>query len=312
MATMKAIRLIAFGGPETLKVTEIERPQLKDDQVLILVRAASINPVDYMIRSGHYPPVKQDQLPMVLGRDIAGTVVACGAAVMNFEDGDEVYAMLDTRAGGYAEYVAVSADLCASKPIQLDHTQAAAVPLAALTAWQGLFDHGGLNGGQRVLIHGGAGGVGHFAIQFAKAHDAIVTTTVSAGDKEFVRSLGADQVIDYHNERFEELVPEVDLVFDLVGGDTQDRSWEVLKDGGTLISTLAKPSNRQAMAHHAHATQFIAQPNAAELSAIRRLIDEGKVRPHIERTYPLEDAAAAQQVLEQEHVQGKIVLSVTT
>jgi NADPH:quinone reductase-like Zn-dependent oxidoreductase len=310
MATMKAMYLTAFGGPEILQVCEIDRPQPKDNEVLIQVRAASVNPIDYQIRSGHYPPVKQDQLPLVLGRDVAGTVVACGAEVMNFEEGDEVYAMLDSGTGGYAEYATVSADLCASKPIQLDHAEAAAVPLAALTAWQGLFDHGHLSGGQRVLIHGGAGGVGHFAIQFAKAHDALVATTVSARDTQFVRSLGADRAIDYRNERFEEVLPEVDLVFDLVGGDTQERSWQILKDGGTLISTLAKPSGRQALAHHAHATHYVAQPNGTELSAIRRLIDDGKVRPHIERTFALQDAAAAQQVLEREHVQGKIVLAV--
>jgi NADPH:quinone reductase-like Zn-dependent oxidoreductase len=310
MATMRAICLTAFGGPEALKVCEIERPHLKDDQVLVQVHAASVNPVDYKIRAGHYPPVKQDQLPLVPGRDIAGTVVACGAAVTSLEPGDEVYAMLDAGSGGYAEYVAVQADLCARKPTHLDDTEAAAVPLAGLTAWQGLFDHGHLNGGQRVLIHGGAGGVGHFAIQLAKAREAIVVTTVSAKDKEFVRSLGADQAIDYRTERFEELVPEVDLVFDLVGGDTQERSWEVLKEGGALISTLAKPSERQAITHHARATSYIAQPNGAELSAIRALIDDGKVRPHVERTYPLQDAAAAQQRLEREHIQGKIVLAV--
>jgi NADPH:quinone reductase-like Zn-dependent oxidoreductase len=308
---MKAVCIDSFGGPETLKVQQIERPQPREREVLIKVRAASVNPVDYKIRAGHYPPVKQGNLPKVLGRDVAGVVVARGAGVTNFNEGDEVYAMLNGGPGGYAEYVAVPASLCARKPATLDYTEAAAVPLAAITAWQGLFDHGQLNVGQRVLIHGGAGGVGHFAIQLAKARGAVVATTVAAEDKDFVRSLGADQVIDYKAERFEDVLNDVDLVFDLVAGDTQERSWAVLKDGGTMISTLAKPSDRQALTHHARAEHYVAQPNALELSAIGALIDEGKVRPHIRAKYPLSEAGAAQERLEQGHVQGKIVLEVS-
>ena len=311
MATMKAVCIESFGGPEALKLRELEVPQPSTDEVLIRVRAASVNPVVYKIRSGKYPPVGAAQLPKILGRDVAGTVVACGPEVTQFKTGDDVYAMLDGSHGGYAEYVVVSAELCAPKPHTLDHAQAAAVPLAALTAWQGLFDHGRLNPGQRVLIHGGAGGVGHFAIQLAKARGAIVATTVSERDKAFVRALGADQAIDYENERFEDEVDEVDLVLDLIAGDTQERSWQILKDGGTLISTLAKPSERAAAAHHARAMNYVAQPNAIELEAIGRLIDDGKVQPHIERTFPLQQAAAAQEQLERAHPQGKIVLEMS-
>ena len=310
MAKMKAVCIQSFGGPETLQVRKIERPMPAGDEVLIKVRAASVNPVDYKIRSGEYPPVKEEDLPKILGRDVAGVVVGRGAEVTEFHEGDEVFAMLDRGTGGYAEYVAIKADLCAPKPATLDYAEAAAVPLAAITAWQGLFDHGHLESGQRVLIHGGAGGVGHFAIQLAKARGAHVATTVSAQDKEFVRSLGADQAIDYRGERFEELVSEVDLVFDLVAGDTQERSWTVLKDGGTMVSTLSKPSDSQAQAHHAHATNYVAQPDAAELRAIADLIDDGRLRPVIEATYPLEEAAAAQRQLEREHVPGKVVLEI--
>jgi NADPH:quinone reductase-like Zn-dependent oxidoreductase len=312
MATMKAVCIEAFGGPEALEIKNIEQPQPRDNEVLIRVRAASVNPVDYKIRSGHYPPVTERQLPKVLGRDVAGVVVARGAAVSHLKEGDEVYAMLSGELGGYAEYVAVPADLCVLKPASLGYAEAAAVPLAATTAWQGLFDHGGLIAGQHVLIHGGAGGVGHFAVQLAKAEGASVSTTVSREDKEFVLALGADQAIDYRTERFEDQVPEIDLVLDLVAGDVQERSWAVIKDGGTIVSTLARPSERQANIHHARAINYVAQPNGAELAQIGRLIDEGKVRPHIQAKYPLEKAAAAQDRLEHEHIQGKIVLEVST
>jgi len=310
MAKMKAVCIQSFGGPEALQVRKIERPEPAVDEVLIKVRAASVNPVDYKTREGHYPPVQEQDLPQVLGRDIAGVVVGRGAEVTEFHEGDEVFVMLDRGTGGYAEYVSVKADLCAPKPATLDYAEAAAVPLAAITAWQGLFDHGHLESGQRVLIHGGAGGVGHFAIQLAKARGAFVSTTVSAQDKEFVRGLGADQAIDYKGERFEELVSDVDLVLDLVAGETQQRSWAVLKDGGTMVSTLAKPSDTEAQAHHAHAMNYVAHPDALELRAIADLIDDGKLRPVVEATFPLEEAATAQRQLEREHVPGKLVLEV--
>jgi NADPH:quinone reductase-like Zn-dependent oxidoreductase len=231
--------------------------------------------------------------------------------VTGLQEGDEVYAMLDRAHGGFAEYVALNANLCVPKPAKLDHAAAAAVPLAAITAWQGLFDHGQLKAGQRVLIHGGAGGVGHFAIQFAKERGANVSTTGWAADKDFLRLLGADQAVDYKSDRFEEIVQDVDLVFDLVAGDTQERSWHVLKDGGALISTLAKPSETMAREHHARATNYMAQPNAAELAEIGQLINAGKVKPYIEATFPIEEAAIALVRLEGRHTQGKIVLEVS-
>jgi NADPH:quinone reductase-like Zn-dependent oxidoreductase len=307
---MKAVLIERFGGPEVLQLKEIDRPRPKDDELLIRVRAASVNPVDYKIRSGHYPPVKQSDLPKVLGRDVAGVIERRGAAVTGFNEGDELFAVLDGGPGGYAEYVAVPAGLCARKPANLDFVGAAAVPLAALTAWQGLFDHGGLTAGQRVLIHGGAGGVGHFAIQLAKASDAIVVTTCSGSDKEFVRSLGADQAIDYKAEHFEDVVTDVDLVFDLVSGDMQERSWAVLKDGGAMVSTLSKPSERQAHLLNARALHYVAQPNGQELEQIAQLIQEKKVHPHVAAKLPLEKVQAAHLMLEREHPRGKVVLEV--
>lgn len=311
MATMKAVCIHSFGGPDVLKLENVDIPQPKEDEVLIKVHAASVNPVDYKIRSGRYPPVNEQQLPKVLGRDVSGTVERCGRAVRDLKEGEAVYAMLDSGSGGYAEYVVIKASLCSRKPERLDYSEAAAIPLAGLTAWQGLFDEGNLTAGQRVLIHGGAGGVGHLAIQFAKARGATVCTTVSSQDVEFVRSLGADEVVDYRTERFEDKLHDVDLVFDLVAGDTQERSWSVLKDGGTMISTLAKPSDAKAREHHARATNYVAHPDGAELAEIGRLVDAGKVRPCVLATYPLDHVADAQQRLERQHPHGKVVLQVS-
>ena len=308
--TMHAIRIHEFGGPEVLKNDTIERPQPKDDEVLVRIHAASVNPVDYKIREGGYPRVQGDDLPVTLGRDLSGVIESCGPSVQNLRAGDAVFAMLGWERGAYAELVAVKAVEMAPKPANLSHVEAASVPLAALTAWQGLIDHGGLKSGQRVLIHGGAGGVGHFAIQIAKAKGAWVATTCSAKDKEFVRSLGADQAIDYKAEAFDEILKDIDLVFDLVAGETQEKSFKVLRHGGALISTLQEPDKAKALAKGAKIARYMATPNAAQLAEIGRLIEAGKIRPVIAATYPLADAARAEAALEEGHVQGKIVLTV--
>jgi NADPH:quinone reductase-like Zn-dependent oxidoreductase len=305
---MKAAVIHSFGPPNVISTEEVATPVPQEDEVLVKVHAASVNPVDYKTRSGHYPPIQQDQLPLTLGRDVAGTVHQCGRRAHKFNLGDSVYAMLDRDHGGYAEYVIVQERDLASKPRHLDYAEAAAVPLAAITAWQGLFDHGGLQPGQRVLIHGGAGGVGHFAIQFAKAKGATVATTVSGSDLEFVRELGADRPIDYKAERFEDAVQDVDLVFDLVDGETQERSWAVLKRGGAIVSTLSQPSKQKARHRGVRAEHYMAQPNAAELQEITALIDAGKVIPRVHAIFPFSDVRQAQLELENSHVQGKIVL----
>ena len=310
MPTMQAIAIHDFGGPERLQLETVDRPEPGKNQVLIKVCAASVNPVDYKTRSGSYPAVKREQLPRILGRDISGVVERVGEGVLKLHPGDAVYAMLDRDHGGYAQYVAIDAELCTQKPVSLDHAEAAAVPLAALTAWQGLFDHGQLKPKQRVLIHGGAGGVGHFAVQLAKAKGAEVITTVSGADVEFARELGADAVIDYRAIPFDEEVHDIDLVYDLVAGETQQRSWSVLKAGGRIVSTLAQPSEEEARKHNAQAIVYMAQPDAAELSQIARLIDEGQVRAIVTAKFPLSEAAKAQQKLEQEHVRGKVVLEI--
>ena len=308
MPTMKAMRIHSFGGPDVMRLEDMPIPEPQNDELLLRVYAASVNPVDYKTREGKFPPVNQDKLPMTLGRDVSGVVEKCGSSVQSFFQGDEVYALLAPDRGAFAEYVVVKLSEAALKPERLSHTEAAAVPLAALTAWQGLFDHGHLSAGQRVLIHGGAGGVGHFAIQFAKARGAEVLTTVAGDDSNFVRELGADKVIDYQTQRFEDEAKDIDVVFDLIGGETQARSWTLLKHGGTLVSTLGQPPREMAEQHNVRGVGYMAQPNADQLAEIARLIDAGKVHPVIEATFPLADASQAEQRQEDGHVHGKIVL----
>jgi NADPH:quinone reductase-like Zn-dependent oxidoreductase len=307
---MKAARIHAYGGPEVLSLDEVPLPQPQDDEIVLKVHACSVNPVDYKIRSGAFARGDKSKLPLALGRDVSGTVEVCGTRAHPLKKGDAIYALLGGDRGGNAEYVVVKAIEGAAKPERIDHIHAAAVPLAGLTAWQGLFDHGGLEGGQRVLIHGGAGGVGHFAIQFAKARGAFVATTVAEDDLEFAHALGADQVVDYKAQRFEDVVEPVDVVFDLVAGETQERSWKVLKQGGVIVSTLSKPSEEKAREHDARGLHYMAGPNAAELVEIGRLIDGGKVSRFVEAIYPLDQVAAAEQRLETQHSRGKIVLNV--
>ncbi len=307
---MQAVRIHRFGGPEVMTIEEIDRPTPAANEVVIKVFAASVNPVDAKIREGKYPVVTETDLPYVLGRDVCGEIAAAGSDVTSFLIGDEVYAFLSPEHGGYEEFVLARPDEVAAKPQSLDAIGAAAVPLAGVTAWQGLFDHGGLEAGQRVLIHGGAGGVGHFAIQLAKAKGAWVATTVSSSDKDFVSNLGADQVIDYKTEKFEDVVAPVDLVFDLIGGETQERSFGVVKPGGALISTLQEPDKAQAKKRNIQAARYTAQPNGDQLREIAWLIDQGKIRVAVASTFALRQAAEAQLALQERHIRGKVVLKV--
>ena len=307
---MHAIRIHAFGGPEVLQDDTLPIPEPKSDEILVRIQAASVNPVDAKIRKGGYPKVNDDALPVTLGRDLSGVVVSCGPAVQTISKGDAVFALLDYDRGTYAQYALAKPDEWTRKPDNLSHVEAAAVPLAALTAWQGMIDNGGLKSGQRVLIHGGAGGVGHFAIQIAKAKGAWVATTCSGEDLDFVRSLGADQAIDYKTEKFEDRVSDIDLVYDLVAGETQERSFKVLKHGGALISTLQEPDKAKALYNNITIARYMAKPDAGQLAEIADLLRAGKVKPVIHATYKLADAAKAETALANEHVRGKIVLTV--
>lgn len=311
MTTMKAVRIHRFGGPEVMEMEDVPIPEPGEGEVLVRTRGASVNPVDYKTRQGQFPPIDEGKLPITLGRDVSGIVERCGPGVRQLSPGDEVYALLGPDRGAFAEFVVLTESEAAKKPTSLSHPEAAAVPLAALTAWQGLFDHGRLAAGQRVLIHGGAGGVGHLAVQFAKQRGATVLTTVSGADIEFARGLAADEVIDYKAERFEDVAGEIDVVFDLVAGETQQRSWSVLKPHGILVSTLGQPSQPEVEARAGRnqlAAGYLAQGSAEQLAEIARLIDAGKVRPIVEATYPFAAAAEAERRHEEGHVRGKIVL----
>jgi len=307
---MKAIRIHSFGGPDVLTMENVPKPVIRPDEMLIEVHAASVNPVDYKIRSGSFRRSEMTP-PLILGRDVSGVVRQIGSAMTSFDIGDEVFALLGMHAGGYAEFTVAKASEVARKPITLDHIHAAAVPLAALTAWQGLFDEGHLQLGQRVLIHGAGGGVGHFAVQFAKLKGATVFAAASREDLHLLGELGADEVIDHVEDRFEDYAQEIDLVLDLVGGETLKRSWDVLKDRGMIVSTLGQPSAVAAAGHHAYGRTFMTRPNAEQLAEIARLIDAHLVTVVVSKTLPLDHARQAHDELEHAHSLGKLVLTVS-
>jgi len=266
--------------------------------------------VDDKTREGKFPLVTDDMLPLILGRDLCGVVERAGEGVQDVTRGEAVFALLGFDRGSYAQYAVARRGEWARAPHNLTSTQAAGVPLAALTAWQGMMDYGKLKSGQRVLIHGGAGGVGHFAIQIAKAKGAWVATTCAGEDIDFVRSLGADTGFDFKKEKFEDHLSEIDLVYDLIAGETQERSYQVLKQGGALISTLEEPDKAKALYKNLTIARYTTKPDAGELGEIAALIEQGKIKPVIHAIYPLAHAAEAAEALAHSHVRGKIVLSV--
>jgi NADPH:quinone reductase-like Zn-dependent oxidoreductase len=249
--------------------------------------------------------------PLILGWDLSGVVESLGSGIARLKVGDEVYSRPDiSRDGAYAEFIVVKESDLALKPRSIDHIHAAALPLAALTGWQTLFDAGGLSSAQRVLIHAAAGGVGHIAVQLAKWKGAHVIGTASARNHEFVVKLGADQVIDYDTERFEEVIQPVDVVLDTVGGDTQERSWKVLKRGGILVSIVSPPNVETALQHGVRQAFVFTQPNAAQLAEVAKLADAEKLKVIVETILPLSDATRGQELSEHGHGRGKIVLRV--
>ena len=303
--TMNAVVVRHFGGPEVLELEPANMPEPQADEVLIRIHASSVNPVDYKTREGKFPKVGEDQLPWIPGRDFAG-VVEFGSFTSAFQRGDEVYGMPGFDRGTYADYVVARATEIARKPTTLDLTEAASVPLAALTAWQGLFDHGGLQPGQSVLILGGAGGVGHMAVQFAKAKGATVIATASAQDVDFLRELGADQA--FERDAFSEQVKGVDVVLDLIGGPARAKAWDCLKEGGILVSTVGQPEENEAASRKVRATGYMAQPNGTQLHEIASLIDHMKVRPVIAEVFSLQDVEEAHKRAQAGGFRGKIGL----
>jgi NADPH:quinone reductase-like Zn-dependent oxidoreductase len=313
-ASMKAIRIHSNGGREVLKYEDAPMPQPADDELLVRVIAAGVNPVDYKIRNGGFRRVTEGQ-PLILGFDVAGVVHAVGPKVTKFKAGDAVFAYTAlSRGGGYAEYAIAKESEAALKPRSLTFVEAAAVPLAALTAWQALLDTGrsggGLKEGQTVLIHGGSGGVGAFAVQIAKAKGAEVIATASAANQDFLREMGADVAIDYTTQKFEDIAKDVDVVLDTVGGETQKRSFNIVKNGGTIVSIVGMPDQTLAKERGVTATGILVKPDAAELAQIAALIDAGQIKVTVSQVVPLADAAKAHEQIETGHTRGKIVLKV--
>jgi NADPH:quinone reductase-like Zn-dependent oxidoreductase len=310
MSRMMAYRIHEFGGPEKISLETVDVTDPTENEVLVRVQTASVNPVDLKTLAGKYPLIGEDKLPYTLGRDFAGVVERVGGGVTRWKPADPVYGFVGQGQGAYAQCVLVDEHALARPPKDADPFTAGAVPLAALTAWQGLFEHGALESGERVLIHGGAGGVGHFAVQFARYKGAEVFVTASGDGLDFVRELGADHVIDYSSQRFEDIAQDVDLVFDLVGGEAQTRSWAVVAAGGALISTLTEPSQVEASRRGAHAARYTAQPNGAQLAAIASLIQERKVVVKVVETYPFDATPQALARQKEGHVRGKLVVDV--
>src|SRR6266513_1117719 len=279
---MKAIVIHSSGGPEVLKYEDAPRPQPKDDEVLIRVMAAAVNPVDVFIREG-----RSNQFPLVPGMDVAGVVEQVGNKVTKFKRGDAVYAYLSfDEQGGYAEFAVTKQDHAALKPKSIDFEHAAAVPLAATTAWQALIEKAGLSAGQTVLIHGGSGGVGTFAVQIAKARSAKVIATASAANQDLLKQLGVDQPIDYITTKFEDVVKNVDVVLNAVCGDTLARSYGVVKKGGIIVSITGEPDPAELEKHGIRGTGLGAHPDAKVLEELAKLIDAGKITPIVSAVMP--------------------------
>lgn len=311
METMQAVRIHSYGHDSVLSYEQAPRPEPKENDVLIRVHAASVNPVDWKIREGWLAAWFNHQLPLILGCDASGTVAALGPGVTGFSVGDEVFARSDVaRDGTYAEYVSIPGSQVGPKPKTLDHLHAAAVPQAASAAWNALITLAELSAGQTVLIHAAAGGVGSFAVQFAKIRGARVIGTASAHNAEFLTGLGVDQVIDYNTTPFEDVVRDVDVVLDNIGGDTLQRSWKVLRQGGILTSLVEPPSPEQAAEYGVRAAFASALVDQATLAEFASLIDSGKVKPIVTNIFPLQEIHQAHALSESMHSRGKIGLQV--
>jgi NADPH:quinone reductase-like Zn-dependent oxidoreductase len=306
---MKAAILSEYGNdPE---VVEVDRPDLSDDSVMVEVHAAAINPIDWIVMAGYVQDMLPYELPWIVGYDVSGVVIEVGPDAPGFSVGDEVFARANSmQAGTMAEYAALKASDLAIKPNNISHAEAAGIPLAGLTAWQALFDKGGLEAGQRVLIHAGSGGVGTLAIQIAKHAGARVATTASAKNKDLVESLGADEFVDYSNERFEDVAEKYDLVFDMLGDDTLKRSFDAVKPGGTIVSIKGDAPDGLAAERDITFHSFFMDPNGEQLAEIATLITDGTIRPVLDRAFPLVDVAAAYDYARTGGPNGKIAVTV--
>lgn len=310
-ATMRAVRFHAYGEPAVMVQEDVVRPRPEAGEVLIRVHAAGVNPVDWKIRGGHLKDWLKHRLPLIPGWDVSGVIEEVGQGVREFAKRDEVFGILDRlHDGAYAEYAIGHPNELALKPESIDHIHAAALPIAALTAWQAIFEIGRLSEGQTILIHAAAGGVGHMAVQFARWKGARVIGTASSENESFLRELGADQVIDYRKARFEDVVSNVDMVLDTMAGDIQKRSWKVLRKGGILVSLLGITDPNAPATQGVRGEAFHVHPDSAQLSEIASLIEKGAVKVVIASILPLSEASKAHELSQSGRIRGKIVLRV--
>ena len=306
---MKAVVAHEYGTPEVLKYEEVPRPEPKDDEALVRVIASGVNPADPLTLSGKYAQEWGTKLPLIPGYEIAGVIEKTGAKFISVKPGDAVYGY-PTFGGGWAEYVTVKEWEVAPKPKSLSFAEAATVPMGALTARQALVNEAQLHEGQTILIHGGSGGVGSFAIQIAKVRGARVIATASTANQDLLRQLGADVAIDYTKQKFEEIAKDVDCVLDPVGKDTLARSYAVVKKGGIILELVARADPEQLKKHEIRAVGVSVKPNAKDLSEIAQLIDAGKIKPVVTNVLPLSEAISAEQQAETHHTRGKVVLRI--
>ncbi len=310
---MKAVQINQYGGIEVLEINDIPKPTLNNGKILVEVYAASINPIDYKIRSGALKEWIPLEFPITLGGDFAGIVSEVGEEVRDFAVGDEVFGSAIVVGGGsgaFAQFSATKTSSAAIKPKNVDFVQAAALPLTGSSAIQALEEHIKLQKGQKILIHGGAGGIGTVAIQLGKALGAYVATTVSTNEMDYVKSLGADEVIDYKqkNQKFEEILKDFDAVFDTVGGDVTNKSFKVLKKGGIIVSMLGQPNEELAKEFEVTAIGQNTKTNAEHLKRLAELVDSGKIKTHIDKEFTLDQVKEAFTYQEQNHPKGKVVL----
>ncbi len=311
---MKAAQINSYGGPEVLEVNlNTPKPTPKDNQVLLEVHAASINPFDVAVRRGYLQKMKALEFPVILGGDFAGVVTQVAENVSDFKVGDEVYGssnLFNGGSGSFAKYTVANTINTAFKPKSVNFNQAAALPLVGSSAVQALEEHMKLQKEQKILIHGGAGGIGHIAIQLAKALGAYVVTTVSTDDKALAKSLGADEVIDYKNQAFEEILKDFDAVFDTVGGETTNKSFKVLKKGGVIVSMLGQPDRQLAQKFGVIAIGQATKNNTQHLSRLAELVDSGKIKVTVDKTFPLDQVKEAFSYFETKRPKGKVVLKI--
>ena len=310
-SSMMAWCVHEFGPPSVMKFEHVPRPNPGPGEILVKVEAAGVGPWDGWIRAGK--SALPQPLPLTLGSDLSGDIVGLGPGVSELREGDQVYGVTNPRfVGAYAEYAVASADRVSRKPTSLTYIEAASVPVIAVTAWQGLFDQAELKADQTVVIHGAAGNVGAYAVQLARRAGLRIVATALAEDISFVRNLGADIAIDFQTQRFEEVVRDVDAVIDLVGGETQKRSFQVLRRGGKLISSVSRPDQDLAQSHGVEAAFFLVNVTSKHLAEIAGLIDDGKLRTRVGAALPLADAREAHFMLEglRPQPKGKIVLTV--